>query len=228
MTQGEGGGIGEEAPASEGERTVAFLLSLRAQGVRDLAVLRAMERVARERFAPARFADLARQDVSVPLPCGQTMTAPHTVAALLTALDLQASARVLEVGTGSGYVAALMAAMGAEIVSLERYRTLALAAHERVAGSGYGASVELRHADGFQPDRTLGRFDRILVNGVTHAIPEALLMRLSTGGRLVGALRVEGAARRVVVTRLADGGFDHAMGPAVRLPPLVPGLARAL
>lgn len=220
--------MSEEAPASEGERTVAFLLSLRAQGVRDLAVLRAMERVARERFAPARFADLARQDVSVPLPCGQTMTAPHTVAALLTALDMQASARVLEIGTGSGYVAALLAAMGGEVVSLERYRTLALAAHERVAGSGFGASVELRHADGFQPDRTLGRFDRILVNGVTHAIPESLLMRLSTGGRLVGALRVEGAARRVVVTRLADGGFDHAMGPAVRLPPLVPGLARAL
>ncbi|HEV7258312.1 MAG TPA: methyltransferase domain-containing protein [Bosea sp. (in: a-proteobacteria)] len=228
MTEGERGGMDEEAPASEGERTVAFLLSLRAQGVRDLTLLRAMERIARERFAPARFADLARQDVSVPLPCGQTMTAPHTVAALLTALDMQASARVLEVGTGSGYVAALMAAMGGEVVSLERYRTLALAAHERVAASGYGASVELRHADGFQPDRTLGRFDRILVNGVTHAIPESLLMRLSTGGRLVGALRVEGAARRVVVTRLADGGFDHAMGPAIRLPPLVPGLARAL
>lgn len=228
MTEDASGTMGEEAPASEGERTVAFLLSLRAQGVRDLAILRAMEKVARERFAPARFADLARQDVSVPLPCGQTMTAPHTVAALLTALDLQPSARVLEVGTGSGYVAALMAAMGAEVVSLERYRTLALAAHERVAGSGYGRAVELRHADGFQPDRTLGRFDRILVNGVANAIPEALMTRLSPGGRLVGALRVEGAARRVVVTRLAEGGFDHAMGPSVRLPPLVPGLARAL
>ena len=228
MTEGEGDAMGDEAPASEGERTVAFLLSLRAQGVRDLAVLRAMEKVARERFAPSRFADLARQDVSVPLPCGQTMTAPHTVAALLTALDLQPGARVLEVGTGSGYVTALLAAMGGAVVSLERYRTLALAAQERVAGSGHGASVELRHADGFQADRTLGRFDRILVNGVTHAIPEALLLRLAPGGRLVGALRVEGAARRVVVTRLADGGFDHVPGPTVRLPPLIPGLARAL
>lgn len=218
----------EEAPASDGERTVAFLLSLRAQGVRDLAVLRAMERVSRERFAPARFADLARQDVSVPLPCGQTMTAPHTVASLLGALDLQPSARVLEVGTGSGYVSALLAAMGGEVVSLERYRTLALAAHERVAGSGFEKAVDLRHADGFQPDRTLGRFDRILVNGVANAVPEALLMRLSQGGRLVGALRIEGATRRVVVTRLADGGFDHSLGPALRLPPLVPGLARAL
>ncbi|KRE15036.1 hypothetical protein ASE63_17480 [Bosea sp. Root381] len=227
MTEGEGGSM-EEAPASEGERTVAFLLSLRAQGVRDLTVLRAMERVSRDRFAPARFADLARQDVSVPLPCGQTMTAPHTVAALLTALDMQVSARVLEVGTGSGYVASLLAAMGGEVVSLERYRSLALAAHERVEGNGFGRAVELRHADGFEPDRTLGRFDRILVNGVTNAIPESLLMRLQPGGRLVGALRIEGVARRVVVTRLTDGSFDHATGPAVRLPPLIPGLARAL
>jgi protein-L-isoaspartate(D-aspartate) O-methyltransferase len=220
--------ITADLAASEGERTVAFLLSLRAQGVRDLPLLRAMERVPRERYAPSRFADLARQDVSVPLPCGQTMTAPHTVANLLTALEMQPGARVLEIGTGSGYVASLLAAMGGQVVSLERYRTLALAAHERLAGSGYEQSVDLRHADGLQPDRTLGQFDRILVNGVTHAMPEALLSRLAPGGRLVGALRIEGMARRVVVTRQADGGFDHALGPAVRLAPLAPGLARAL
>ncbi|MCO5093066.1 protein-L-isoaspartate O-methyltransferase [Bosea sp. (in: a-proteobacteria)] len=217
-----------DTPASEGERTVAFLLSLRSRGVRDLALLRAMEKVPRERFAPSRFADLARQDVSVPLPCGQTMTAPHTVADLIGALDMQAGVRVLEVGTGSGYVSALLAAMGGEVVSLERYRSLALAAHERVGDMGFGKGVELRHADGFEPDRTLGRFERILVNGVTRAVPEALLARLSPGGRLVGALRVEGVARRVVVTRLDDGGFDHATGPSLRLPPLMPGLARAL
>ncbi|TCR62161.1 protein-L-isoaspartate O-methyltransferase [Bosea sp. BK604] len=221
--------MSDEGLSSEGERTVAFLLSLRARGIGDLSVLRAMERVPRERFAPARFADLARQDVSVPLPCGQTMTAPHTVANLVSALDMQPSARVLEVGTGSGYVAALLAAMGGEVVSLERYRTLALAAHERISGSGYAESVDLRHADGFQPDRSLGRFDRILVNGVANSMPEALLLRLSPGGRLVGALRIEGLARRVVVTRAADGAaFDHALGPLVRLPPLAPGLAQAL
>jgi protein-L-isoaspartate(D-aspartate) O-methyltransferase len=156
------------------------------------------------------------------------MTAPHTVANLIGALDLQAGARVLEVGTGSGYVTALLAALGGEVVSLERYRSLALAAHERVSGSGFGKVVDLRHADGFQPDRTLGQFDRILVNGVTHSVPEALLMRLSPGGRLVGALRVEGVARRVVVTRLSDCQFDYATGPILRLPPLIPGRSQAL
>lgn len=215
-------------PEGEGERTVAFLLSLRARGVRDLSILRAMERVSRERFAPSRFADLARQDVSVPLACGQTMTAPHTVAGLLGALDVKPGARVLEIGTGSGYVTALLAALGAEVVSLERYRTLALAAHERIAGSGFETRIDLRHADGLKADRTLGRFDRILVNGVTPVVPEALLTRLATGGRLVGALRVGGEARRVSVTLLADGSYDHRTGPALRLPPLVPGLAQAL
>lgn len=217
----------EEGASSESERTVAFLLSLRARGVRDLPLLRAMEKVSREHFAPSRFADLARQDVSVPLPCGQTMTAPHTVAALVGALEIKPGCRVLEVGSGSGYVAALLAAMGAQVVSLERYRTLALAAHERLAGSGFANSVELHHADGFQPDRALGRFDRILVNGMMQVLPEALLARLGQGGRLVGALRVEGLGRRVVVTS-GENGLDHALGPAIRLPPLAPGLARAL
>lgn len=217
----------EEGASSESERTVAFLLSLRARGVRDLALLRAMERVPREHFAPSRFADLARQDVSVPLPCGQTMTAPHTVAALVGALEMKPDCRVLEVGSGSGYVAALLAAMGGKVVSLERYRTLALAAHERLTGGGFTQLVELRHADGLQPDRTLGRFERILVNGVMQAVPEALLARLETGGRLVGALRVEGAGRLVVVTRSEDG-FDHALGPIIRIPPLAPGLSQAL
>lgn len=217
----------EEGASSESERTVAFLLSLRARGVRDLALLRAMERVPREHFAPSRFADLARQDVSVPLPCGQTMTAPHTVAALVGALEMKPDCRVLEIGSGSGYVAALLAAMGGKVVSLERYRTLALAAHERLTGGGFAKLVELRHADGFQPDRTLGRFERILVNGVMQAVPEALLARLETGGRLVGALRVEGAGRLVVVTRNEDG-FDHALGPIIRIPPLAPGLSQAL
>lgn len=209
------------------EETVAFLLALRAQGVRDTAVLRAMERVPRARFAPGRFADLARTDVSVPLPCGQTMTAPMTVANMLMALDVKPGCRVLEVGTGSGYVAALMAEMGADIVSLERYRTLALAANERFSGLGI-AKVELRHADGLNAGRLLGKFDRILVNGVAASLPETLLTRLGPGGRLVGALRVDGLARRVIVSEGANGVMDNSLGGPLRLTPLMPGLAEAL
>jgi protein-L-isoaspartate(D-aspartate) O-methyltransferase len=214
------------------EQTVAFLLALRAQGVADTAVLRAMERVRRERFAPGRFADLARTDVSVPLPCGQTMTTPMTVATLLSALDLKPGARVLEIGTGSGYVTALLVEMGMTVVSLERYRTLALAAHQRLEQHGSArpelTRPDLRHADGLAPGRGLGAFDRILVNGVAASLPEALLARLAPGGRLVGALRVDGLARRVIVTSDAAGELDNSLGGPVRLPPLVPGLAKSL
>lgn len=219
------------------EQTVAFLLALRAQGVRDTAVLRAMERVPRARFAPGRFADLARTDVSVPLPCGQTMTAPMTVAGMLTALQVKPDARVLEVGTGSGYVTALLAEMGADVVSLERYRTLALAANERLAGLKLQRTdlrqpdlrqPDLRHGDGLAPGRLLGKFDRILVNGVVANLPEMLLARLAPGGRLVGALRVDGLARRVIATADEAGMIDNSLGGPVRLPPLVPGIAHSL
>jgi hypothetical protein len=127
----------EEGASSESERTVAFLLSLRARGVRDITLLRAMERVPREHFAPSRFADLARQDVSVPLPCGQTMTAPHTVAALVGALEMKPDCRVLEIGSGSGYVAALLAAMGGRS---SRSSATARSRSPRMSGSPAAAS----------------------------------------------------------------------------------------
>ena len=106
----------------------SFILSLRALGIRDIGLLRAMELVPREVFAPRRFTDLSRTDVSLPLPCGQTMTAPRTVAAMLLALGLQSGHRILEIGTGSGYVTALLARLGAEVVSVERFNTLAASA----------------------------------------------------------------------------------------------------
>lgn len=213
--------------SARAEQTAAFVLALRAQGVRDNAVLRAMERVPRERFAPGRFADLARTDVSVPLPCGQTMTAPMTVATMLVALDVKQGARVLEIGTGSGYVTALLSEMGADVVSVERYRTLALAANERLSGLKV-ANADLRHADGLIVGRLFGKFDRIIVNGTVPNIPEAVLGRLSNGGRLVGALRIDGLARRVITTVGDDGQIDNSLGLAVRLSPLVPGLAQSL
>ena len=217
----------EDAPLADGAKTLQFLLALRAQGVADLGILRAMERVSREVFAPARYADLSRTDVSIPLACGQTMTPPTIVASFLLSLGVAPGQRVLEIGTGSGYVTALMTAMGAEVVSLERFRTLALAAHERLAGLGMQA-VELQHADGLLATRLLGRFDRILLNGVVDLIPENLLQRLVPGGRLVGALRVDGVPRKITVSRVGDNAVDHSLGGAVRLTPLISGLADTL
>jgi protein-L-isoaspartate(D-aspartate) O-methyltransferase len=217
----------DAAPLREEEQTFAFLLALRAQGVRDISVLRAMERVPRQVFAPPRCADLARTDVSIPLPCGQTMTPPTVVAAMLVDLQAMPGQRVLEVGSGSGYVSALLAELGAHVVSLERFRSLALAAHERLAGLGV-RTVELQHADGLQATRLLGRFDRIILNGVVEAVPDALYHRLSPGGRLVGAIRVDGAPRRLTALRAGDSAVDQHVGAPVRMTPLTPGVAETL
>src|SRR5215217_5296738 len=182
-----------------------FVLSLRARGIRDIRLLRAMELVPREVFAPRRFADLSRTDVALPLPCGQTMTAPRTVAAMLLALGVEEGQRVLEIGTGSGYVSALLARLGGAVHSLERFATLAESAvgHLKVAGAT-GVRVEI--ADGLAP-RPRERFDRILLNGTATAIPDSLTSLLAPTGRLVGALPLDGAPRLVRVERLADGSF---------------------
>jgi protein-L-isoaspartate(D-aspartate) O-methyltransferase len=218
---------GTDGVHAEGARTLQFLLTLRAQGVADLAVLRAMERVPRDVFAPARYRDLSRTDVSIPLPCGQTMTPPGVVASLLVSLAVSADQRVLEVGAGSGYVTALLATMGAHVLSLERYRSLALAAHERLSGLRL-RQIELQHADGLNPTRLLGRFDRILMNGAVDAIPQALLQRLAPGGKLVGALRMAEGPRKVIVTRVGDNAVEHEVAGPVRVTPLAPGVADVL
>jgi protein-L-isoaspartate(D-aspartate) O-methyltransferase len=185
-----------------------------------------MERVPRERFAPPALRAWARRDLALPLPCGQTMTAPSVVAAMLTALDPPRGARALEVGTGSGYATALLLRLGcASVESLERYAGLAEAAAQRLDAEGF-AAASVVHADGCAPGE--GAFDRILVNGVVPALPDALLARLAPGGRLVGAVAGAGGARLAVVERGEEGFGRRQPEPALRLAPLTPGLAETL
>jgi protein-L-isoaspartate(D-aspartate) O-methyltransferase len=221
-------------PASAAERAEAaavgaasFVLSLRSRGIGDVPVLRAMELVPREVFAPRRFADLARNDVALPLPCGQTMTAPATVAEMLVALAVREGQRVLEIGTGSGYVTALLAQLGAEVVSIERFGTLTQSAsgHLRVASTP--ATIRLETADGLAP-RIRERFDRILLNGSVAAVPETLTALLGPGGRAVGAVLVEGTSRLALIARGPDGALSQEIGAPIRLSPLVAGIAHAL
>jgi protein-L-isoaspartate(D-aspartate) O-methyltransferase len=221
-----------ERPISEAEETVAFLLSLRAKGIRDTRLLRAMEMVPRDLFAPRRFSDLARSDVSLPLPCGQTMTAPAAIATMLLALGIEDHHRILEVGTGSGYVAAVLAHLGREVVSVERFRTLALAAAERVATLGL-ENVQIVTADGLvagtRQAGLRGAYDRILLNGALHAFPPTTLTSaLASGGRLVGARLAAGELKLMRIEREPDGTLKEELGGLLRLPPLVSGTAKAL
>ncbi|MCJ2023721.1 protein-L-isoaspartate O-methyltransferase family protein [Methylobacterium sp. J-067] len=200
----------------------AFVLALREKGLRDIAVLRAMERVPRGTFAPAAHREQARWDIALPLPCGATMTAPSSVAAMLTRLKLEPGQRVMEIGAGSGYVTALLDRLGAgAVLSLERYRTLAEDAAARLADL---PGVHVVQADALAPALPDGGFDRILVNGCVEAVPEHWLAALEPGGRLVTGLTVDGHCRLAAVA--ADGTPD--IGPPIRLAALVPGLARVL
>jgi len=203
-------------------------MALRARGIRDTGVLGAMERVPRELFAPRRFADLSRTDVSLPLPCGQTMTAPGTVAAMLVALDAKRGQRVLEVGTGTGYVTALLAKLGCRVHTIERFATLAESAAARFAIAGVGEAITATAGDGLSPDLPAGSFERILLNGAVVAVPPALTSLLAAGGRLVGAVASDGFPRLVRIERQADGNLREDLGEALRLAPLVPGAAASL
>jgi len=206
--------------------TASFLLSLLAKGIRNTPLLRAMELVPRDVFAPRRFRDLSRTDIALPLPCGQTMTAPGTVAAMLVALGVEPGQRILEVGTGTGYVTALLAHLGAEVTSVERFNTLAESAaqHLKIVDAG---KVRLEIGDGLAV-RVRERFDRILLNGTCPEIPPSLMSLLGPGGRLVGALTQEGTPRLVQIDRSADGTFSRNLGAPLRISPLVTGIAATL
>jgi protein-L-isoaspartate(D-aspartate) O-methyltransferase len=207
----------------EAAGNAAFVMALRGRGLRDTAVLRAMEQVPREAFAPPQHREHARRDIALPLPCGASMTAPSTVAAMLALLRVEPGQRVLEIGTGSGYVTALLARLGAgAVLSLERYTTLAGAATRRLAAL---SEVHVVRADGLAPELPDGGFDRILVNGSVGAIPPHWRAALEPDGRLVTGLG-DGGGCRVAV--LATPGAEPDATTPIRLPALLPGLARVL
>jgi protein-L-isoaspartate(D-aspartate) O-methyltransferase len=210
------------------QATIAFLLRLRSRGIGDLSVLRALETVPRDIFVPHRYADLALRDVALPIGCGQTMPEPFLVARATEALALSPRHRVLEIGSGSGYGTAILSQLAGEVLSLERYQTLAIEARARL--------IELRivnaavvWGDGLAMPAEAGLFDRIILHGSVEEVPTCLLAALAVGGLMIFARAGQGS--RPTLMRLSDngqGGFDEKPIGACRLPRLVPGLAREL
>ncbi len=197
------------APAGDAraEAKAQLQLRLRAKGFRDLALLRALETIPRENFAGAAYADMVLRDTAIPLPCGQTMEPPSSLAQMLTLLAPRPQHRILEIGAGSGYSAGVLSLLGREVVSVECFLVLAEAARARLELLGI-RNVNLLWADAFDLSPGLGIFDRILVHGALAEPPHRFLGALGEGGILVTPRKSEGGAQgKLFRFRRAQG--DH-------------------
>jgi protein-L-isoaspartate(D-aspartate) O-methyltransferase len=211
--------------ASAVEARGALVLLLRQAGVRDVDVLRAIETVPREIFVPYRLRDLAARNCALPIACGQTMAAPRDLAAMLEALQLHPAHRVMEVGAGSGYATTVIARIAREVVSFERFHSLALEARTRLDQLGV-INAAVLCADGFAEPERHGRFDRIIVHACLKESPTRLLGALAPDGRLVCALDDGGGGGQEIAV-LSAGGDMRRIGP-IRLGIALGGPARAL
>jgi protein-L-isoaspartate(D-aspartate) O-methyltransferase len=204
-----------------------FQLTLRRRGVSDQAVLRAMEQVPREEFVQAADRDDAYRDGALSIDCGQTISQPFVVAYMTEQLQLQKHHRVLEIGTGSGYQAAILSRLSRQVVTIERYRTLADSARARLAKLGCD-NVEVILGDGFDVPASAGTFDRIIVTAAMEQIPEALTQRLEPGGILIAPVGPHHGVQTLVRLTRTETGFDRKELVDVRFVPALPGIAREL
>jgi protein-L-isoaspartate(D-aspartate) O-methyltransferase len=211
----------------EGEERMGFLLDLRRRGIGDQAVLRAMDEVPREHFVDPDYLDAAYADQALPIACGQTISQPYVVAYMTEQLAVGPQHRVLEIGTGSGYQAAVLSRLARQVVTVERFRTLAESARTRLKTLGYD-NVTVVVGDGLSGHPELAPYDRIIVTAAAETIPDALLDQLAEGGLLLLPLGPHGGAQRIVkLTKSAEGPKREEL-IWVRFVPLLPGQAREL
>jgi protein-L-isoaspartate(D-aspartate) O-methyltransferase len=157
---------------------------LRARGIGDQRVLDAMSRVPRHEFAPEKYRDQAYEDHPLPIGEGQTISQPYIVASMLQTLALAPADRVLEVGTGSGYLTALLAGLATQVFSVERHAALADAARELLGRMGY-TNVRIIVGDGSRGFAEGAPYDAIIVSAAAAEVPRSLLEQLAEGGRLI-------------------------------------------
>ncbi len=207
------------------EKMARLIMELRGEGISDLRVLAAIERVPREQFVPAAFAEQAFDNVALPIGHGQTISQPLVVALMTQALDVGERHKVLELGTGSGYQAAVLARLCRRVFTIERYRALLTEAEARFARLRL-ANITTRFGDGGKGWPEQAPFDRIIVTAAAPDVPGVLLDSLAADGVLVAPV---GAPRKdqqlLRVRRTGDSFAIDDLGP-VRFVPLVEGLPR--
>ncbi|WP_305968235.1 MULTISPECIES: protein-L-isoaspartate(D-aspartate) O-methyltransferase [unclassified Mameliella] len=209
----------------DAEAKMQFLFALRSKGVTDKAVLNAMERVDRGRFIQGYFTDRAYDDMPLPIACGQTISQPSVVGLMTQALKIGPRDKVLEVGTGSGYQAAILSQLARRVYTVDRHRRLVHAAR------AVFDALELSNITAFTADGSFGLpdqapFDRIIVTAAAEDPPGPLLAQLKIGGIMVVPVGQSDAVQSLIRVTRTDSGYEyHEMRP-VRFVPLVEGLGK--
>ena len=192
-----------------------------ARGVRDSLVLNAMRLVPREAFLPDKLKDLAYQDAPLPIGEDQTISQPYIVAFMIEALALQGGEKVLEIGTGSGYAAAVLAQIAGEVFTIERIEQLCRHAHRTLKSLNY-LNVHVARGDGTRgwPDHS--PFDAIIVSAGGPSVPKSLKSQLAIGGRMVIPVGSSRTSQELVrVTRISETEFKSTNVASVRFVPLI-------
>jgi protein-L-isoaspartate(D-aspartate) O-methyltransferase len=210
------------APARS-EEIMQLMLSLRRHGVTDARVLSAFEQTPRELFVDRTFHTQAYADSALPISCGQTISQPSVVGIMTQALDVTPRCKVLEVGAGSGYQAAILARLARRVYAIERHRELAARARERMAQLDL-SNVTIRTGDGTRGWPEQAPFDRIILSAAAEDAPSILLEQLRTGGIMVLPVGQSDEVQQLIrIEKAADGPAYRELS-AVRFVPLVAGM----
>jgi protein-L-isoaspartate(D-aspartate) O-methyltransferase len=198
---------------------------LRAEGIADERVLKAIAQVPREQFVPAAFRDRAYENVALPIGHGQTISQPYIVALMTQALELTDRHIVLEIGTGSGYQAAVLALLARRVFTVERHRAMVQVAEERLKQLRF-RNVTVRFGDGTKAWPEQPTFDRIIVTAAAAGLPDALMESLGEGGVMVAPIGEDKRNQTLLRLRHTAAGWHSEDLCPVRFVPLVAGLPR--
>jgi protein-L-isoaspartate(D-aspartate) O-methyltransferase len=196
----------EDTFEAKGKRK-KLVADLRRKGISDEGVLRAIDTVPRHLFMDPAFLIHAYVDKAFPITSGQTISQPYTVAVQSSLLRVKKRDKILEIGTGSGYQAAILAEMGAKVYTIERYRDLFLKAQRILASLKY--SADFFYGDGYEGKPLYGPFDGIIITAAAQEVPDALLHQLKTGGRLVVPLGNSDYQVMTVIERTGTDNFER-------------------
>ena len=212
--------------STRNEKRMQFIYALRSRGVTDLRVLTAMERIDRSAFVTGIFADRAYEDTPLPIACGQTISQPSVVALMTEALQVNPRDKVLEVGTGSGYQAAILSQLARRVYTVERHRTLAQNAQRLFEQLGlHNITCMLSDGSFGLPDQA--PFDRIIVTAAAEDPPGPLLAQLKIGGIMIVPVGQSDTVQSLIRAVRHEDGFEYEELRAVRFVPLLEGLGQS-